>query len=193
MIGELTGQVSHLGEREAILSVGGVGFKVYVSSPTLSILARTSEVPVRLFTHLSVREDALELYGFLEPLERDLFLLLISVSGIGPKSALAILSLAPAQTLRQAIAAGEIEYLTRVSGIGQKSAGKIILELKDKLASLSSGDHAYLAGEADALEALRALGYSLREARQALQAIPSDITDTAERIKLALKALNSSR
>lgn len=193
MIGELNGAITHLGEREVILSVGGVGFKVYVSSPTLATLSRAGAVPVRLLTHLAVREDALDLYGFLEAAERDLFLLLISVSGVGPRSALAILSLAPVKTLREAIASGQTEYLTRVSGIGKKNAGKIIVELKDKMLALGESEDSYLDGEVDAVDALVALGYNRREAREALQEVPREATDVAERVKAALKLLGQSR
>lgn len=193
MIGELQGQISYLGEREVILSVGGVGFKVFVSAASLAALSRVGAVPVHLLTHLAVREDALELYGFLEPAERNLFLLLISVSGIGPKSALAILSLAPVKTLREAIASGQTEYLTRVSGIGKKSAGKIIVELKDKLLALGENENSSLSGDADALDALISLGYNRREAREALQSLPSETTDVAIRVKAALKILGQNR
>lgn len=193
MIGELQGQVSSLGKRELILTVGGVGFKILASTATLATLAKAGTVPVRLLTHLVVREDALELYGFIDPAERDLFLLLISVSGIGPKSALAILSLAPVKILRAAIASGQTEYLTRVSGIGKKSAGKIIVELKDKLLALGESEDSNLSGDADALDALISLGYNRREAREVLQALPGDIKDTTERIKAALKILSQKR
>ncbi len=193
MISELQGQVSHLGERELVLIVGGVGFKIFASQATLSTLTRAGDIPVRILTHLAVREDALELYGFIEPTERDLFLLLISVSGIGPKSALGILSLAPVKTLREAIASGQTEYLTRVSGIGKKSAGKIIVELKDKLLELGEVEGEHLVGDADALDALISLGYQRREAREALQALPREDTDVAERVKAALKILGQSR
>ncbi|MDO8183643.1 MAG: Holliday junction branch migration protein RuvA [bacterium] len=193
MIGELQGQVSSLGEREFILTVGGVGFKILASTATLAALTKAGPVPVRLLTHLAVREDALELYGFVDSSERDLFLLLISVSGIGPKSALAILSLAPVKILREAIASGQTDYLTRVSGIGKKSAGKIIVELKDKLLALGETEDSYLGGDADALDALISLGYNRREAREALQALPHEKRDVAERVKAALKLLGKNR
>lgn len=193
MISELQGQVAHLGEKDLVLTVGGVGFKIFASQATLSTLTRAGNIPVRLLTHLAVREDAMELYGFVEPAERDLFLLLISVSGIGPKSALGILSLAPVKTLREAIASGQTEYLTKVSGIGKKSAGKIIVELKDKLLELGESESLALSGDADALEALVSLGYNRREAREALQSLPNEESDVALRVKAALKILGQSR
>lgn len=192
MIGELRGIVTETGLNHLILNVGGIGFRIAATPETLTKLREAGEIPVRLLTHLAVKEDALDLYGFLDPQERELFLLLISVSGIGPKSALAILSLAPAPLLIRAIAQGETDYLTRVSGIGKKNAGKIILELKDKMSEMGSTDES-LSGESDILEALKSLGYSLRDAREALQQVPSDITDTSARIKAALKILSQSR
>lgn len=191
MIGELTGQIVNQTEKTVTISVGGLGFLVNVSSATGSLLREAGQSPVKLLTHLVVRDDALELYGFMEPAERELFLLLLSVPSIGPRSALAILSLAPPAILAQAIRAGKDDYLTKVSGVGKKSAQKIVIELKDKLDLIDFGPgSANLAQDADALEALRSLGYSLREAREALQKIPESIIDPGERIKTALQILS---
>ena len=191
MIGELHGQIIDQNEKTVTLLVGGVGYLVYASAGTLSQLAVAGEQPVRLLTHLVVREDALDLYGFLESAERDLFRLLIGVSGIGPRSAISILSLAPTNLLIQAIRAGKTEHLTRVSGIGAKNAQKIILELKDKLGAITDEtSEAFLSGEADALAALQSLGYNLREAREALQRVPDEITGIDARIKAALQQLS---
>jgi Holliday junction DNA helicase RuvA len=191
MIGELHGQIINQNEKTVTLLVGGVGYLVYASAGTLSQLAVAGEQPVRLLTHLVVREEALDLYGFLESAERDLFRLLIGVSGIGPRSAISILSLAPTNLLVQAIRAGKTEHLTRVSGIGAKNAQKIILELKDKLGAITDEtSEAFLSGEADALAALQSLGYNLREAREALQRVPDEITGVDARIKAALQQLS---
>ena len=191
MIGELRGQIIDRTDKTVTLLVGGVGFLIYISSGTLAALPTNSETAVKLLTHLVVREDALDLYGFLEPAERALFRLLVGVPGIGPRSAISILSLAPTNILVQAIRAGKTEHLTRVSGIGAKSAQKIILELKDKLGAITDeASDAFLTGEADALEALQTLGYSLREAREALQRVPEEVTEVNERIKQALKQLS---
>ncbi len=191
MIGELRGQIVDRTDKTATLLVGGVGYLIYISSGTLAALPTNSETVVKLLTHLVVREDALDLYGFLEPAERALFRLLVGVPGIGPRSAISILSLAPTNILVQAIRAGKTEHLTRVSGIGAKSAQKIILELKDKLGAITDEtSDAFLTGEADALEALQTLGYSLREAREALKRVPEEVTEVNERIKQALKQLS---
>lgn len=191
MIGQLTGAISYRGDKFVILDVGGVGYRINVSLETLKRL-KSERQELKFWTHLVVRENALDLYGFLGREELNFFALLISVSGIGPKSALSILSLAPPATLEKAIGAGDATYLTKVSGIGRKSAEKIVLELKDKLGSItwnSKDESASRRSEAEAVEALQALGYSLREAREALKNVPDSVSDTSDKIKLALKQL----
>lgn len=190
MIGQLTGTIAWRGDKFIILDVSGVGYRVALSLETLKALPRESPIPLRFFTHLAVRENALDLYGFLEKSELDCFELLLSVSGIGPKSALAILSLAPPAVLEKAVVAGDSSYLTKVSGIGRKSAEKIVLELKDKIGSLGDHTSQSLKGESEAVEALQSLGYTLKEARDALRDIPSDLTDTGDKMKAALKFLS---
>ena len=187
MIGSITGTVAQKGTRSLTIDVHGVGFCVFVPSDTL--LAHALGSPVSLLTHLAVREDALELYGFSDNESLHLFELLIGVSGIGPKSALAILSLASPAALSRAVHDGDLAYLTKVSGIGKKSAEKIILELRDKLTK----DDSAVAGSAadtDVLEALRSLGYSLNESREALKHIPAECTETGARIREALRYLS---
>lgn len=176
-------------DRSVVIDVAGVGYLVYVSTEGLARLHEGN--PVALWTHLAVREDALDLYGFLDKSEKDFFELLLSVSGIGPRSALAILSLASPEILRKAILSNNTEYLTSVSGIGRKSAEKIIVELKDKLGKLAEHEAGSLSGTSDIVDALKALGYSAKEAREAVQKLPNDISDPAEQIKEALKILGS--
>ena len=144
-----------------------------------------------LWTYTAVRENALDLYGFTTHDEMSFFELLLDVSGIGPKSALSILSLAPLDTLKRAIATGDTSYLNKVSGIGRKTAEKIIIELRDKLQAHKGEDGvpSTLRGESDIVEALKSLGYSQNEARDALKQIPSTIEGTNARIKEALKIL----
>ncbi len=190
MIGKLTGRAEPAGERQIIMEVGGVGYLVYVL-PETTALANTGK-ELSLFTYLVVREDALDLYGFVERGELEFFKLLVGVPGIGPKSALAILALAPPATLHQAISSGKTDYLTRVSGIGKKSAEKIVLELRDKLGKVATSEESFMIEE-DTLEALKALGYGLREAREALREVPAELKDTSERIKAALKILSQSK
>ncbi len=189
MIGTLTGTISYKNERRLILEVGGVGYKVAATAGTLN-QAKIGAI-LSLFTHLVVREDVLDLYGFTNQEELTFFELLIGISGIGPKSALAILSLAPPETLRRAVSSGNTEYLTQISGIGRKSAEKIILELRDKLDSLPEGDKV-TTHETEAMEALRSLGYPLKDAREALRELAKDHTDTSELVKAAIKRLGRS-
>lgn len=189
MIGQLTGKIVYSDERSVILDVNGVGYKVFVSIQTIDQLKNTSGL-VTILTRLIVREDVLDLYGFTEKLERDFFDLLLGISGVGPKSALSILSLAPPSTLKRAVSSGNISYLTQVSGIGRKIAEKIVLELRDKVIITEEEGGTSLEQEAETILAMETLGYTTREAREALRQVPADITDTSARVKNALKHLH---
>lgn len=188
MIGQLTGEIAYQEKRFVIVKANGVGYKVYVSPETIKELPVSSELRM-LWTHLVVREEVLDLYGFISKEELDFFQLLIGVSGVGPRSALAILSLASPATLREAIGAGNSSYLTQVSGIGKKIAEKIILELRDKIEYLESENNG-LSEASEAILALEALGYSNKEAREALKQVDPKIIDTGDKIKSALKNLH---
>ena len=166
MIGSIKGKIILKTEKFVIVETGGVGYKISVSPDTLSKLKKTDEL-VSFWIHTHVREDILDLYGFLDRQELEFFEMLINVSGIGPKGALSILGIASIETLRKAISTGDTAYLTKVSGIGRKTAEKIIIELRDKMGEAKTGTS--LQGELDALEALRSLGYSQSEAREALK------------------------
>src|SRR3990167_3899174 len=150
----------------------------------------TPSSPIFLWTHLVVRETSLELFGFLDKETIDAFELLITISGIGPKSALGILNVATPSMLRQAVASEDTTYLTRVSGIGKKNAEKIVLELKDKLKMTKEDRGVNMRSEGDALEALVSLGYSERDVREALKRVPKEIEGASERVKAALKVLS---
>lgn len=190
MISHLSGTLLHASERFIVIDVSGVGYKVRVTLDTLQKLRSNSDKKVSLWTHLVVREDVLDLYGFQNEHELDFFELLIGVSGIGPKSALGILNVAPIEHLREAISNGDTGTLTKVSGIGSKGAQKIILELRDKLGGYGEATpHGALRDEHDAIDALCALGYSEREAREALKGVSPDTKGTSARIKEALKHL----
>ena len=187
MIGYLEGTVVFRGERHIVLNVQGVGYTIFLAAPTLKQVP--SEGVAKLWTHLAVKENALELYGFLYPAEREFFESLISISGIGPKSALGVMSLAPVDALKRAIASSDTSYLTKVSGIGKKIAEKIVLEIKDKM---GFGKIAYVEGgamqdDADVMEALISLGYSQKEAREMVQNIPATVKGRDNRLKEALK------
>ncbi len=191
MISQLFGTIIHKDERYMVLDVNGVGYKVFASGDTIDKSPVTE--PIRIWTHMVVREDALDLYGFPSKEDIEFFEMLIGISGIGPKSALSILNLATIPTLKKAIATADSGYLTKVSGIGKKNAEKIVLELKDKLVFTTEEDgSASRSYEGDSLEALKALGYNEREARDALKKVPKEITDTSECVKQALKILSKN-
>lgn len=185
MIGHIEGTVLAKHDGSLIISVGGLGYKV--AAPKGFTLTLSIGASVALWTHLAVREDALDLYGFPTEDELRIFNLLHSVSGIGPKSALAIVDIASVETLRSAISEGNAGYLTKVSGIGKKTADKIILELHDKIGLPEAGGT--LKGDEEALEAMRALGYSPQEAREALKKVPRTITNANDRLREALKLM----
>jgi holliday junction DNA helicase RuvA len=188
MISHLTGTIFEKEPGALILDAAGVGYRVHVSSATFAALPVESGASVSLYIHMAVREDSMDLYGFTDRDERSLFEMLLSVSGIGPKSALAVLSLAGATTLRTAIAKNDVSYLTKVSGIGKKTAEKIILELKDKMGSYA-GIGPELREDADVVEVLVSLGYSRDEAREVVKRLPEEAAGTSSRVKEALKLL----
>lgn len=190
MIAHLSGTLFFAGDRFIVVDAGGVGYKVRVTQDTLRTVRGTADNKVALWIHTVVREDALDLYGFQNEAELEFFEMLMSVPGIGPKSALGVLNIAPVDHLKQAIAQGDAGALTKVAGIGSKSAQKIVLELKDKLGG--RGDefmHGILREEHDAIEGLVALGYSERDARDALKEVSPEIKGPSARIKEALKLL----
>lgn len=189
MIGSIRGKITLKTEKFLILETSGVGYKISISPDTLSKTGKLGE-EIMLWTHTHVREDALDLYGFLNRTELEFFEMLINVSGIGPRSALAILGIASIETLRKAIGTGDTSYLTKISGIGRKTAEKIVIELRDKMADENKSEQSgtSLRDELDALEALKSLGYSQNEARDALKKVTPD-ANTNEKIREALKIL----
>jgi holliday junction DNA helicase RuvA len=192
MISSLSGTIRYKNPHSLVIDVGGVGYKVFVETG-MALEAELGE-SVFLWTHLAVRETALDLFGFSERESLELFELLITISGIGPKTALGILNVATPATLRQAVSTGDTSYLTRVSGIGKKNAEKIVLELKDKLhvAESDKVGQRQARADSDVLEALISLGYPERDARAALKEIPADIDSTSGRVKAALKSLSQN-
>jgi len=189
MIALLRGKIELKAEKFIILDVGGVGYKVFCSSQALKELAsRPANKETKLFIHLHTREGVLDLYGFLTFEELEFFEQLISVSGIGPKVGLSVMALAAVRTLKQAIASGQKSLLTKVSGIGSKTAERIILELKNKVAALVS-EVRQLSSDSDAIDALVSLGYTAGQAREALEKIPAKVKGIGKRVKEALKIL----
>mgnify|MGYP001561910364 CR=1 FL=1 len=190
MISKLKGIVEYKDAKSIILQVGGIGYKIFLASETLGKIRESADIS--LWTHLAVREDALTLYGFEEKEGLDFFEMLISISGIGPKTALGVINAATIPTLKKAVSSEDISHLIKVSGIGKKLAEKIVLELKGKFIQESSHD-TDLRDEIDTLEALKSLGYSQHQAREALKQIDKSITGASERVKQALKILGTSR
>ncbi|OGI57534.1 Holliday junction DNA helicase RuvA [Candidatus Nomurabacteria bacterium RIFCSPHIGHO2_02_FULL_37_13] len=185
MIGSIKGKIILKTEKFLIVGTDGVGYKINVASDTLSRAKKIGE-EILLWIHTHVREDTLDLYGFLDRQELEFFEMLINVSGIGPRGALAILGIASIQTLKKAISTSDTVYLTKISGIGRKTAEKIVIELRDKIGEEKGGSS--LQEELDTLEALKSLGYSQGEAREALKKVTPDI-DTNAKIREALKIL----
>ncbi|MEA1936842.1 MAG: Holliday junction branch migration protein RuvA [Patescibacteria group bacterium] len=188
MLSYLKGKIIFRGKDFVIIESNKIGFKVFILANL-----NTENDELELFTHLVVREDALTLYGFSNYEELELFELLISISGIGPKAGLGILSLADPKTVKVAIAKGDASILTRVSGIGKKTAERVILELGNKF-SISDVNgleekSKEINNQTDAIDALVSLGYNINEAKKALSEVPSEIKDVGERIRVALKGL----
>jgi holliday junction DNA helicase RuvA len=190
MIASLSGVVRHKDLNSLVIDIGGVGYRVAVTSEVAA--EATLSQPIFLWTHLAVRETALDLFGFQDQDTLEMFNLLNTISGIGPKTALGILNAASSVTLRQAVGTGDTSYLTRVSGIGKKNAEKIVLELKDKLHFTDVERSVDARSEGDALEALVSLGYAERDAREALKKVPKEASGASERVKAALKLLSNS-
>lgn len=184
----------------AVIDCGGIGYEIRTTMTTASQLKQGGKT--KLYTYLNVREDAVELFGFFDTEERNCFKMLISVSGVGPKAALSILSNVTPSQFALCVASGDSKSLTRAKGIGAKIAQRIVLELKDKISNeqlaggvTDSGSAAVLTGSgntAEAVSALVVLGYSKTDAVQALSPYPAD-TPVEELIKAGLKALASFR
>jgi Holliday junction DNA helicase, RuvA subunit len=190
MIAYLKGKVIAKPNNYLILETGGVGYQVFAGENFLAEIKINSEQ--ELYIHHRVREDASDLYGFKTLDDLNLFELLLSVSGVGPKSALAVLSLASSDDIKEAIIRGDASLLTKVSGIGKKTAERLVLELKTKVMRASTGTTLVGGGSnslGDELDALMSLGYAMNEAREALNLVEPSITSTSGRVKAALKLL----
>lgn len=203
MIGFVHGIVEYVSEELAILDVGGVGYNIHVSADTASKMPGLGE-EAKLYTYTSVREDAIWLYGFLTRQDLEIFKKCITVSGIGPKGALSILSVMDADTLRYAIMAGDKKAISKAPGVGPKMAERLILELKDKvsiddemigreIAQTATGNPLMAADtpeKKEAVEALVALGYGQTESVRAVNAVPGvESMDSGSILKAALKKM----
>lgn len=195
------GKVAVVEQGLTVIDCAGVGYACHVSQNTISAL-KVGE-PIRLYTHLYVREDIFDLYGFIDQEEKNCFLLLISVSGVGPKAALAILSVAPPSRLALAIITGDEKMLTQAPGIGKKIAQRIIMELRDKMAkeqlesasaatpvvAMQSAKTGAVNHTQEAVAALMVLGYSQSEALQSMEHLQLDGMETEDIIRHCLKSL----
>lgn len=202
MIGYVRGIVTHLFKESCYVDVHGVGYRVYVPITTRQQLIEGQEAT--LFTYLNVREDAMQLYGFWTEDEYELFILLISVSGIGPKVGLGILSGMTPEAFKLAVINGQIQQLTKLPGIGKKSAERLVLELKDKLVKMTQisvetpaaiqpigVSHSGPSGEA--IEALVSLGYAQRDVETLVESLNDGSKDVSALIKACLVELGKGR
>ena len=190
MIATLEGILEYRGDDYIIINVGGIGFRVYVPSSTLSQLGDVKG-KVSLYTHLHLREDNVSLYGFASSEELALFKNLISVSGVGSKVALALLSALSPEQLAMAITSGNVDLISQAPGIGKKMAGRLVIELRGKLEKEWKEAALPLAPEsADTIAALTGLGYSLAEATKAISKLPvSEELSLEEKIRIALQEM----
>ena len=194
MLSYIKGKLIHKNNSFAIVVVHeSLGYQIFSPENLLATLKVNEEV--EFYLHHQVREDQNDLYGFKNLPDLELFQMLISVSGVGPKSALAVLALADSEDIKEAIVRGDAALLTKVSGIGKKTAERLVLELKNKVLKLANGvsftESPLNTSAGDEIDALMTLGYSLPEAREALNLVPAEITKSSERVKFALKKMRN--
>jgi len=190
MVYSVAGKLAVKDDHYVVVECGGLGLKLFMSARAVAALPPVGQ-EIKMFSYLYVRESMIDLYGFAKAEELNFFEMLISVSGVGPKSALAILDVANLEELSAAIKEGRPDLLTRASGIGRKTAERVIVELRTKVQSSKSGlviDK--METDADLLEALASLGYRREEARVALTKVDTKISGTEDRLKAALKILS---
>lgn len=198
MIGYISGKLLNISEKYVIVDVNGVGYRVTLGEKIMKSITKIGD-NVKFFTHftLNPRDGAVELYGFTTNEELNFFELLTTVSGVGPKSAQAILSNVDLQTLQMAIIRGDDSYLRKVSGVGEKTAKRLILELKNKVMSTDVGEATKSGGELsaqeEAVDALVSLGYSAYQAREVVKQVSDKAKTTEEKIQEALRILSKSR
>lgn len=190
MIGYLKGEVVLKDNPYVVLDVNGVGYRVHASQNVLSTLNKDNN-KLKLFIHTHVRDDGISLFGFLDEMDLDLFKSLISVSGIGPKTAMAIFSVAKREAIIKAIEQGDVNFFSGVPRLGRKNALKVIIELKNKFGEGKDIDlsDAFVKANDEVISALKGFGFSTKEALEALKHIEGKAKTIEEKIRLALKAL----
>ncbi len=194
MINGLRGKIIDRKESEITLNVNNVFYKIFVNPSFLDKVSNIdSKEDVDVMTYLSVRENALDLYGFIDKKDKELFTLLLTISGVGPKSAMNIMNSVTLEMIEEGIRNNDAIYLSKISGVGKKTAEKILLGLKDKIETISTYEatsHKSSSNISEAIEALVSLGYSERDARDSIKNIDSKEKDTQDIIKEALKKLS---
>ncbi len=187
MISSLEGNVQSVGDDQLVVEVGGIGLQLAVPLARLDVVPRVGG-KIFLHTYLNVREDALELYGFGDADQRRLFQLLLKVNGVGPRLAMATLAHMAPDAVRRAVASDQPELMTKVPGIGRKTAEKIVFDLKDEFERLEVEPEAATEMDTEVLDVLTGLGYSVVEAQAAVQSLPDDTPeDIEERVRVALR------
>ncbi|MEA1963029.1 MAG: Holliday junction branch migration protein RuvA [Patescibacteria group bacterium] len=193
MISFLRGKIKNKGQGYIILDVRDVGYRVFVNEAVYMETDIGQEA--EFYIYQNVREDSLSLFGFNTPDQLEMFELLLSISGIGPKSALGVLGIASTEDIKDSISRGDSSLLTKVSGIGKKTAERVVLDLRDKVERVANGAQSAAnkgtIASGEEIDALMALGYSMMQARDALRQVDSDVKDSGERIKAALRAISS--
>ena len=189
MIAYLKGKILAKTNKSAILLVGEVGYEIFLSTKALKKVSEGQEL--EFFIHNHVKEDAFDLYGFQTLEELDFFRKLISVSGVGPKTALNVLAIAEVEELKRAISSENASFLQQVSGIGKKTAERLVVDLKEKFIVDLAGDSTISGSDKQVTEALMSLGYKEKEAHDIIKGTAKTGGDLASRIKAALKSVNS--
>ncbi len=195
MIRRLEGQLVDMYEDNLVISCGGVGYKVWATSGDLKTLkgaSKNANSPIIVWTYHAIRETSQDLYGFADKKDLEFFELLITVSGIGPKTAIGLLATATAPTLRKGIVSGDPSYLSKISGIGKKTAEKIVFELSGKIPALEGEEFSKVSqDDHDTIEALTALGYDEKDVRKVMKDMPAGLPQK-EQIKKALSHLSKN-
>ncbi len=187
MIASIAGTVAAHGDRFLVVETGGLGYRVYATASTIG--GAPHGTTVQLFTYHHVSEVADDLFGFPTLEEVTFFEALLGIAGVGPKTALAVMSVARLAELRAAIRTNDVAILTKVSGIGKKTAERIVLELQGKVDD-AAADASVSADDGTVIDALVALGYARAQARDAVRALPADLTGVSDRVRGALKQLS---
>ncbi len=185
MIASISGTITAKGDRFLVIETGGLGYQVFVTTATLGSAQEGENV--KLFTYHHVSETASDLFGFPTLADVEFFEMLLGISGIGPRTALAVMNVAKLPDLKTAILKNDASLLTTVSGIGKKTAERIVLELRGKIEAASSDEAAGTEEDATVIDALVALGYSRAQARSALQKLPPSLNGVSDRVREALK------